>query len=318
MRWSDYRLINIFVKALDENNFIPDNYPMEKIISMFAKWGSVGGKTRYRRLLKAAKRKAGGKQLVRAAVKPKPLPLPKPPHKKRGPKPGMFAERDQEIARLFTQENRTLESIGAIYGITRERVRQLLVRQGVENTDGSRSKSITGRRISELALRARKQQERMEASCSRYLDCSLHSFTEITGRAWTTWDNAGKLAHAYWEQKHNADFRKIEWELTFQEWVGMWEKSGKLALRGRGQGQYVMGRRNDFGPYSVENCIIIPAVENNSDRKEKKSGLPMGVSKLGNRFRSQKMIDGKKHHIGTFDTPEQAHEAYLKFKGKQQ
>jgi len=34
------------------------------------------------------------------------------------------------------------------------------------------------------------------------------------------------------------------------------------------------------------------------------------------KFIAGKMIAGKKYYIGTFDTPELAHAAYLKFDGK--
>ena len=43
-----------------------------------------------------------------------------------------------------------------------------------------------------------------------------------------------------------------------------------------------------------------------------RSGLPKGVQKqqLSNRFMSRIRKDGKVHYLGTFDTPEEAHQAY--------
>lgn len=47
----------------------------------------------------------------------------------------------------------------------------------------------------------------------------------------------------------------------------------------------------------------------------KKSGLPLGVHfSRGGRFMAQIRINGKNKSFGTFDTPEIAHEAYLKAK----
>lgn len=43
----------------------------------------------------------------------------------------------------------------------------------------------------------------------------------------------------------------------------------------------------------------------------KKSGLPVGVYKHWNRFVAKAMINGKGLHLGVFDTPEQAYQAYL-------
>ena len=37
----------------------------------------------------------------------------------------------------------------------------------------------------------------------------------------------------------------------------------------------------------------------------------LGVTRVGKRFMATIQVDGRKIHIGTFDTPEQAHEAYL-------
>lgn len=43
----------------------------------------------------------------------------------------------------------------------------------------------------------------------------------------------------------------------------------------------------------------------------KKSGLPVGVSRRGEKFRATIMIDGKSRRLGTFHTPQEAHQAYL-------
>jgi len=51
-------------------------------------------------------------------------------------------------------------------------------------------------------------------------------------------------------------------ELTFEQWLSIWKKSGKLHLRGRGRGRYVMGRNNDSGPYAVGNVKIITHRQN--------------------------------------------------------
>ena len=47
-----------------------------------------------------------------------------------------------------------------------------------------------------------------------------------------------------------------------------------------------------------------------STRKHNKSGF-LGVYKDKNRWRAGVMLNGKHHHIGSYDSPEKAHEAYL-------
>lgn len=43
----------------------------------------------------------------------------------------------------------------------------------------------------------------------------------------------------------------------------------------------------------------------------KKSGLPIGVYLEGNRYQGRIVQDGKKIYLGTYDTPQEAHHAYL-------
>lgn len=59
-----------------------------------------------------------------------------------------------------------------------------------------------------------------------------------------------------------------------------------------------------------------PTWDGNLVSKGKRSGLPHGVSvrvnKGINRYFAQIQVGGKNHHLGTFDTPEDAAAAYIK------
>ena len=50
------------------------------------------------------------------------------------------------------------------------------------------------------------------------------------------------------QQKYMAKRRGIEFLFTFEEWIKMWEDSGKWNERGRGAKKYCMARHNDIGP----------------------------------------------------------------------
>jgi len=67
--------------------------------------------------------------------------------------------------------------------------------------------------------------------------------------------------------KHRLDRNQnpIEFQFTFEEWLDVWQESGKWNERGRGKGAYVMSRKNDIGPYSKENIDIVLSTENNSE-----------------------------------------------------
>jgi hypothetical protein len=94
----------------------------------------------------------------------------------------------------------------------------------------------------------------------------------------------------------------------------IWDASGKWDQRGRGDG-YVMSRYGDEGPYQKDNVYICLARENNSQRKEKQSGLPMGVDKCpwGDGYVARAMKGGKMRYLGTHPTPDVAELAYLLF-----
>ena len=70
----------------------------------------------------------------------------------------------------------------------------------------------------------------------------------------------------YMRQRANARGRGILWEISFEDWWSVWQQSGKWEERGREAHQYCMSRKNDDGPYSVENVRIVTMKENSQER----------------------------------------------------
>lgn len=68
--------------------------------------------------------------------------------------------------------------------------------------------------------------------------------------------------------------------------------------------------------YNENNCVFIPRELNTLILKNKsiRGLLPIGVTKNGNNFQAQCSYNGVKKHLGTFDTPELAFNAYKTFK----
>lgn len=93
----------------------------------------------------------------------------------------------------------------------------------------------------------------------------------------------------YFEHRQNAKRRGIPFELTFNEWLQIWQDSGKWDMRGKGKGSYVMSRIGDAGPYSVKNVYINSQEDNASltnkgklfkeSTKEKMSNAHIGIKK---------------------------------------
>lgn len=69
----------------------------------------------------------------------------------------------------------------------------------------------------------------------------------------------------YNTQKGNAKRRNIEFLITFEDWLDIWESSGKWHLRGRGANKYCMCRFGDKGVYSVDNVFIGQGKQNVCD-----------------------------------------------------
>lgn len=127
-------------------------------------------------------------------------------------------------------------------------------------------------------------------------------------------DHADKPIASYVDQRNNAKRRGVEWRMNLVQWWTIWQRSGRWSERGRGSQFYCMCRKDDVGPYSIDNVFIGKFRWNSSDHPNKKGDLPMGVRKASNGspgFRAVRRIDGKTVTIGTFATPDLASAAYL-------
>lgn len=201
--------------------------------------------------------------------------------------------RAEEMAVLY-RSGLTLQEIGEAYGITRERVRQLISFEcGVTAEDGGRAVKVARQRA--------ERRRRREARCIERRGCSLAQYATIPPQA----------REAFLKQRLNARHRGIGWELTVWQWWTIWQQSGHWNERGRGTGCYVMCRHGDHGPYKVGNVFIELSTVNVSQRSNRKTDLPMGVKKAGQKFVALRQINGRRLHLGTYRTPMQAHAAYL-------
>jgi hypothetical protein len=134
----------------------------------------------------------------------------------------------------------------------------------------------------------------------------------------------GSPAHRYSEQKSNVLKRGLRFDISLEDWFEVWEKSGKWEQRGNKKHEYCMCRFQDKGHYTKGNVFIATNTEN---CKEGLANLPMKERHEHNKlppldkvngFYFSKTLKTKKYvaqlrnkHIGSFDTPEEARQAYL-------
>lgn len=225
---------------------------------------------------------------------------PKPP---KAPRVDHHTERNARMVTMYRQ-GLTLEKIGQSFGLTRERVRQLLKKQGLVYTDGGQHKSVQARN----AMKKAKQDSR----CLARHGITYDRWKEVVGTG---------LLKAYRNQENAAKSRGIEWGLNFAHWLDLWETSGKLKQRGRGKGKYVMSRIKDTGGYVIGNVHIQPATQNSLEAVEVwrgKAKTNRGVFHLYPGLSKPYLVKVGKKVVGHFATEEEAvaeRMAYIKANG---
>ena len=161
--------------------------------------------------------------------------------------------RSDNIIRLYKMGN-SLQKIGDVYNLSRERVRQILRKAGVSRTEGGQA-----------ILSSKKAYEKNKIRDERYLAKWGMSYDDYWFINNQNIPYIERPIRKYIEQKRNALKRGIGFNMTFSEWWEIWKNSGKWTDRGKGKEKYVMARYSDSGDYEVNNVKIIPSVENNSE-----------------------------------------------------
>lgn len=205
--------------------------------------------------------------------------------------PATHNARAERMASMYRQ-GLTLEKIGQHFDLTRERVRQILRKMGVTASHGGQS-----------LVAASKQQHKRAGVEARSLAKWGISFDEMKLH------RAAGLVLAYTEQRRNSKQRGVTWGISFAQWLAVWNESGKLSLRGRGKGRYVMSRIKDTGGYVMGNVHVQLSTENNSEgirKSMRNKANNTGVWKIlpGSLKPWQAAVGHKK--LGFFATEEEA------------
>lgn len=233
--------------------------------------------------------------------------------------------RNAAMKEMFLR-GKTLAEVGAAFGITRERVRQVLTKVGITRLDGGAAmrslRNIRDKAEKIDRLRAKREQ--------RHFDKYGMSIADLDAICAAPRSSREHPTVKFSQQKKSAKARGIAWELSFADWWRIWRESGKWDQRGRSKG-YCMARWGDDGPYSAENVYICTIGQNFSDSYSVKpwasrfpNGHPASALRRGTgrgwylkttrktkRYVAQICVNGVTVYIGSFKTPEQAHAAYL-------
>lgn len=178
---------------------------------------------------------------------------------RRGDEGTVDLDRADTMASMY-RAGRTLEEIGQVYGVTRERVRQIITKvHGITAEHGGQSLKA---RLGRAQRRAEK-----EAACLLKNGCTLAQLKDLR-RIGREAVKAGAAPckspiQAFVTQKNSAKGRGIDWNIKLWDWWTIWQESGHWEDRGPGHG-YVMCRFADEGAYEVGNVYIATGVHNST------------------------------------------------------
>jgi hypothetical protein len=120
-------------------------------------------------------------------------------------------------------------------------------------------------------------------------------------------------------QRVDRNGNPVRMKMSFEEWLDLWEQSGKWHLRGNRKGCYCECRTNDLGDYEVGN-VRIDTVSNNSKERNTHSNIHSEETKQKIREARSKQVITYEHHNrhrkrlvtpkGTFNSIREAADVY--------
>lgn len=207
------------------------------------------------------------------------------------------AKRALAMLTLF-RHGKTLEAIGAIYGISRERVRQVLEKHTEYTRSMGGAMEVRRRKV------ATRKSERDSFYMRKYgLPHAEYFATPAVAR------------EAFKTQRKSAGYRALDFSITFADWWKCWQESGHWEQRGRGRNNFCMARIDDKGGYSIGNVTIITNAENSRLYALSKIGTRMrpresrGVCKLLPGYRKPWIAYHNRTRLGYFATEAEARAA---------
>ncbi len=155
-----------------------------------------------------------------------------------------------EIIALY-KSGQTLEEVADGFGVTRERIRQVLRLWGIDARSGGSSKRAEIRRLA--------REEAREERCMEQWGQTLTEHASTPDRLRRVYATARSNRHSWGD----------EWTLLFADWLTAWE--GHL----HESRKYWLTRIDDNGPWSKENVHVVPA-QLVIDKRDAKYGGKVG------------------------------------------
>lgn len=173
----------------------------------------------------------------------------------------------EERARYYYKlyKNHTLQEIGDMEGISRERVRQVMAVLGVSAEDGIAYK----RRQKRRKEREKEKQKKKDRQCKRSYGCTWEEFSKITGNDEGI-SRDSRIVQMYHTHKRNAQRRHIKWELSLPEYYEIIAPHlDNFGLRKSG---LVLSRQDKRKGFTKNNTKLMTLSENSALTREQDRG----------------------------------------------
>jgi hypothetical protein len=142
------------------------------------------------------------------------------------------------------KSGRTLEDLGQEHGVTRERIRQILVKSGITRNDGGQH-VVSEKRKEEWS-------SKRDARFLKRTGMPREQWKALRGSHWKF-----SPQKAFIEKKRNIDrLEQGVWQMNFADWWKVWEESGKWPEHGLGAKKYCMTRKDKTLPWTADNVKI--------------------------------------------------------------
>jgi DNA-binding CsgD family transcriptional regulator len=170
------------------------------------------------------------------------------------------ASRELAMCEMY-RAGRTLQQIGDVFGVTRERVRQLIRPMGVARKDGGRAQAVAAaKRARQDRLAAAREAKAMRTYGCGYAEAKRLNFG-------MQFADIGSPAYAYMRDRCNHTRHGGIFALTFPQWISLFESAGGIWNRGRFAGGLVLGRIDKSGDFVMGNVHVITLDENCRDTR---------------------------------------------------
>jgi hypothetical protein len=159
-------------------------------------------------------------------------------------------QRGIEIERSF-RDGQTMQSIADIYGLSRERIRQILDKRGLIFKDGG--KHVQAQRSAAVKLNRRASKRNLMTlhyyGCSHAEALAINGGKPISTPDYPVW--------TFRESRRQAVSVGYEWDISIKDWWAIWQASGKWEQRGRKAESYALFRKDNQGPFSADNLEVV-------------------------------------------------------------